>query len=137
MPMVEDGSFSAPSSSTESPRTQANSSNNNPTLDPYIGKLERYELFCTNQSYYLVGCNKQNSQYRILKMGECVSELASRPDPSLSIYFVPRRRDGFIKSSVVGGDLFVPRIIITIATKMFPRMNPCRVLSNHHHRGAN
>jgi hypothetical protein len=47
---------------------------NNPTLDPYIGKLERYELFCTNQSYYLVGCNKQNSQYRVIKMDRTLIE---------------------------------------------------------------
>ena len=46
----------------------------NPNLDPYIGKLERYELFCTNQSYYLVGCNKQNSQYRVIKMDRTLIE---------------------------------------------------------------
>lgn len=46
----------------------------NPCLDPYIGKLERYELFCTNQSYYLVGCNKQNSQYRVIKMDRTLIE---------------------------------------------------------------
>ncbi|KAG7346422.1 SacI homology domain containing protein [Nitzschia inconspicua] len=45
-----------------------------PSLDPYIGKLERYELFCTNQSYYLVGCNKQNSQYRVIKMDRTLIE---------------------------------------------------------------
>ena len=51
-----------------------NNSNRNPSLDPYIGKLERYELFCTNQSYYLVGCNKQNSQYRVIKMDRTLIE---------------------------------------------------------------
>ena len=45
-----------------------------PSLDPYIGKLERYELFCTNQSYYLVGCNKQNNQYRVIKMDRTLIE---------------------------------------------------------------
>jgi hypothetical protein len=45
-----------------------------PSLDPYIGKLERYELFCTNQCYYLVGCNKQNSQYRVIKMDRTLIE---------------------------------------------------------------
>jgi hypothetical protein len=44
------------------------------TLDPYIGKLERYELFCTNQSYYLVGCNKLNTAYRVLKMDRTLIE---------------------------------------------------------------
>ncbi|KAL3921164.1 MAG: hypothetical protein SGILL_002890 [Bacillariaceae sp.] len=46
----------------------------NPSLDPYIGKLERYELFCTNQSYYLVGCDKINSQYRVIKMDRTLIE---------------------------------------------------------------
>lgn len=45
-----------------------------PTIDPYLGKLERYELFCTNQSYYLVGCNKQNTAYRVLKMDRTLIE---------------------------------------------------------------
>lgn len=46
----------------------------NPTIDPYVGKLERYELFCTNQSYYLVGCNKLNTAYRVLKMDRTLIE---------------------------------------------------------------
>lgn len=46
-----------------------------PTIDPYVGKLERYELFCTNQSYYLVGCNKRNTAYRVLKMDRTLIEL--------------------------------------------------------------
>lgn len=64
----------------DSTKSNKNSTNNNtfncnnPTLDPYIGKLERYELFCTNQSYYLVGCNKQNSQYRVIKMDRTLIE---------------------------------------------------------------
>ena len=45
-----------------------------PTIDPYVGKLERYELFCTNQSYYLVGCNKRNTAYRVLKMDRTLIE---------------------------------------------------------------
>ena len=53
---------------------RSNDVNGNPSLDPYIGKLERYELFCTNQSYYLVGCNKQNSQYRVIKMDRTLIE---------------------------------------------------------------
>jgi hypothetical protein len=39
-----------------------------PSLEPYVGKLERFELFSTNQCYYLVGCNKLNTAYRVLKM---------------------------------------------------------------------
>lgn len=46
----------------------------NPTLDPYITTLERYELFCTHQSYYLVGCNKLNTAYRVLKMDRTLIE---------------------------------------------------------------
>lgn len=38
------------------------------SLEPYVGKLERFELFSTNQCYYLVGCNKLNTAYRVLKM---------------------------------------------------------------------
>jgi hypothetical protein len=45
-----------------------------PTIDPYVGKLERYELFCTNQAYYLVGCNKLNTAYRVLKMDRTLIE---------------------------------------------------------------
>ncbi len=45
-----------------------------PTIDPYVGKLERYELFCTNQSYYLVGCDKLNTTYRVLKMDRTLIE---------------------------------------------------------------
>ena len=48
------------------------------SLDPYIGKLERFELFCTNQSYYLIGCNKLNNAYRVLKMDRTLIE---RVDP--------------------------------------------------------
>ena len=60
--------------STKSNRKNNAFNCNNPSLDPYIGKLERYELFCTNQSYYLVGCNKQNSQYRVIKMDRTLIE---------------------------------------------------------------
>ena len=28
-----------------------------PSLDPYVGRLERFELFSTNQCYYLVSTN--------------------------------------------------------------------------------
>ena len=54
---------------------------NSPSLDPYIAKLERYELFCTNQSYYLVGCNRHNTAYRVLKMDRTLIE---RPPESHS-----------------------------------------------------
>jgi hypothetical protein len=45
-----------------------------PSLEPYVGKLERFELFSTNQCYYLVGCNKLNTAYRVLKMNRTLIE---------------------------------------------------------------
>jgi hypothetical protein len=45
-----------------------------PSLEPYVGKLERFELFSTNQCYYLVGCNKRNTAYRVLKMDRTLIE---------------------------------------------------------------
>jgi SacI homology domain len=45
-----------------------------PTLEPYVGKLERFELFSTNQCYYLVACNRSNSAYRVLKMDRTLIE---------------------------------------------------------------
>lgn len=45
-----------------------------PVLDPYAVKLERFELFSTNQCYYLVGCNKLNTAYRVLKMDRTLIE---------------------------------------------------------------
>jgi hypothetical protein len=45
-----------------------------PSLEPYVGKLERFELFSTNQCYYLVGCNKLNTAYRVLKMDRTLIE---------------------------------------------------------------
>lgn len=51
-----------------------NSSNKPPSLEPYVEKLERFELFSTNQCYYLVGCNKQNTTYRVLKMDRTLIE---------------------------------------------------------------
>jgi hypothetical protein len=45
-----------------------------PSLEPFFTKLERFELFSTNQCYYLVGCNKQNNAYRVLKMDRTMIE---------------------------------------------------------------
>ncbi|KAL3913772.1 MAG: hypothetical protein SGILL_006361, partial [Bacillariaceae sp.] len=63
-----------PQAFSVAPKKSRKTWSKNPSLDPYIGKLERYELFCTNQSYYLVGCNKQNSQYRVIKMDRTLIE---------------------------------------------------------------
>ena len=48
-----------------------------PSLEPYVGKLERYELFSTAQCYYLVACDKAGTGYRVLKMDRTLIE---RPD---------------------------------------------------------
>jgi hypothetical protein len=45
-----------------------------PSLEPYIGKLERFELFSTNQCYYLVGGDKMSTVFRILKMDRTLIE---------------------------------------------------------------
>ena len=47
---------------------------NGPSLEPYVGKLERFELFSTNQCYYLVGGNKASTVFRILKMDRTLIE---------------------------------------------------------------
>jgi phosphatidylinositol 3,5-bisphosphate 5-phosphatase len=45
-----------------------------PSIDPYIAKLDRFELSSTQQCYYLIGCNKQNTEYRVLKMDRTLIE---------------------------------------------------------------
>jgi hypothetical protein len=45
-----------------------------PSLEPYIGRLERFELFSTNQCYYIVGSNKLNTSYRIIKIDRTLIE---------------------------------------------------------------
>ena len=52
------------------------------SLDPYIGKLERFELFSTNQCYYLVACDKHNLSYRVLKMDRTLIERPSEESES-------------------------------------------------------
>jgi hypothetical protein len=44
------------------------------SLEPYIAKLERFELFSTHQCYYLVAGNKMNTQFRIIKMDRTLIE---------------------------------------------------------------
>ena len=38
------------------------------SLDPTLSKLERFELFSTQQAYYIVACDKNNNKYRVLKI---------------------------------------------------------------------
>jgi phosphatidylinositol 3,5-bisphosphate 5-phosphatase len=55
-------------------QTKPQESSQRPSLDPYIGKLERFELFSTNQCYYLVACDKHNMSYRVMKMDRTLIE---------------------------------------------------------------
>lgn len=45
-----------------------------PSLEPYVTRLERFELFSTNQCYYIVGSNKLNTAYRIIKIDRTLIE---------------------------------------------------------------
>lgn len=47
-----------------------------PTMEPYIGRLERFDLFSTNQCYYLIGSNELNTAYRIIKIDRTLIEKA-------------------------------------------------------------
>jgi len=60
--------------SSPPPQPKPRDSSQRPSLDPYIGKLERFELFSTNQCYYLVACDKHNMSYRVLKMDRTLIE---------------------------------------------------------------
>ena len=51
-----------------------NNNNNKPTLEPYIARLEKFELFSTLQCYYLVACDKHSTGYRIMKMDRTLIE---------------------------------------------------------------
>ena len=59
------------------PPPSFSSSSSQPSLEPYIGKLECFELFSTNQCYYLVACDKHNTAYRVLKMDRTLIERPS------------------------------------------------------------
>ena len=39
-----------------------------PSLNPIHTKLERFELFSTQQAYFIVACDKNNNAYRVLKI---------------------------------------------------------------------
>ena len=65
-----------PSSNTPPliPNPQPTTVPKEPSLDPYVGRLERFELFSTNQCYYVVGSNKSSSSYRIIKIDRTLIE---------------------------------------------------------------
>ena len=64
-----------------------------PTLEPYAGKLERYELFSTAQCYYLVACDKAGTGYRVLKMDRTLIERPDANSQARRIELEKRRRE--------------------------------------------
>lgn len=72
---------------SKSGRGKVDITKSRPSLDPYVGKLERYELFSTNQCYYLVACDRHNTAYRVLKMDRTLIE---RPVEEVLGIKVPR-----------------------------------------------
>ena len=61
--------YTSSSSTTKASTTNApgpNKKKKQPSLEPYIAKLERFELFSTSQAYYLVGSDKEGSTFRVL-----------------------------------------------------------------------
>jgi len=69
-----------------------------PSLEPYIGKLERFELFSTNQCYYLVACDKHNTAYRVLKMDRTLIERPS--EDSFSYHLRPASDSASVNSEM-------------------------------------
>lgn len=53
-----------------------------PSIEPYIGRLERFELFSTNQCYYIIGSNKLNTAYRIIKIDRTLIEWPAKTKPA-------------------------------------------------------
>eukprot|EP00934_Nitzschia_sp_Nitz4_P008021 Nitzschia sp. Nitz4//scaffold1_size375055//278359//282522//NITZ4_000307-RA/size375055-augustus-gene-0.689-mRNA-1//1//CDS//3329541138//8011//frame0 len=92
-----------------------------PTIDPYVGKLERYELFCTNQSYYLVGCNKMNTAYRVLKMDRTLIE---RPADASSLKDVNQQPAPLSMSASTGSNASESQNVADAAHKAKPTLRP-------------
>lgn len=88
--MQTSDSSSSATKSIDQPSSDKKKTRNDskPTLEPYFGRLERLELFSTNQAYYIVGSNKLNTAYRIIKIDRTLiekpnTEVAStRPFPN-------------------------------------------------------
>lgn len=68
-----------------------------PSLEPYVGRLERFELFSTNQCYYVVGSNKLNTAYRIIKIDRTLIERA--PQQSSSAHTTSRKLNDSLLSN--------------------------------------
>lgn len=78
-------SNSSSSNSSDSGHEQSNCSSplyeaSKPTVEPYVGKMERFELFSTAQCYYLIASDKAGSAFRVLKMDRTLIELPPGSD---------------------------------------------------------
>lgn len=69
------------------------------SFEPYMSKLERFEFFATLQAYYIVACDKLNTQYRVLRMDRTRMEHSSSSNAAndsssaeaMSFYGTPSR----------------------------------------------
>jgi len=50
---------------------------NNLTLEPVISKLEKFILYETQSYLYIVGCDKRQTEYRVIKLDRQVIYLFS------------------------------------------------------------
>lgn len=76
-----------------------------PSLDPYVGRLERFELFSTNQCYYIVGSNKSSSSYRIIKIDRTLIERPTEnPSTGGTATNMPHPSSGTNKTTTTEGN---------------------------------
>lgn len=47
------------------------------TLEPVVSKLEKFILYETHSFLYIVGCDKRQREYRVIKLDRKVSQLTS------------------------------------------------------------
>ena len=49
-----------------------------PTVQPYVAKMERFELFSTAQCYYLIASDKAGTAFRVLKFDRTLIEVPTK-----------------------------------------------------------
>ena len=59
-----------------------------PTVQPYVTKMERFELFRTEQCYYLIASDKSASSFRVIKMDRTLIEYPVTDDVNNSRFQV-------------------------------------------------
>ena len=114
--------------------TTSNNTKTPPTLEPYVGKLERYELFSTAQCYYLVACDKAGTGYRVLKMDRTLIERPDATSQARRVELEKRRREeqdaaAAVATSASGGGDGMGAVGATASSSgnksgMFPATNP-------------